>query len=136
MKHHIAKRTSNIFCFAFLSALIAFYFLDKLPLAILSFYGTMSIFAFVMYGWDKYAAIKGWGRIRERTLHVLSLFSGWPGAAMAQQSFRHKTKKAAFRRLYWLTVAINIGCLYWLYSQQQSLWFKTLLNVASKIGLT
>src|SRR5437763_629904 len=39
-----------------------------------------SVIAFVLYGIDKRRAIKNQPRISERTLHILSLLGGWPGA--------------------------------------------------------
>ncbi len=36
----------------------------------------VNVITFLIYGWDKIAAIKGWWRIMEFTLHVLSLTGG------------------------------------------------------------
>lgn len=47
-------------------------------------------------------------RIRERTLHLLSIAGGWPGALIGQQWLRHKSVKASFRRVFWLTVLLNV----------------------------
>ena len=43
------------------------------------------------------------------TLHGLSLIGGWPGALIAQQVLRHKSRKEEFRFVFWLTVVINVG---------------------------
>ena len=134
MPHLLRKSISNIIILGFLSALFIIYGLDKLPMAVLFLYSGMSALAFILYGWDKVAAMKGWRRIRERTLHMVALLSGWPGAAVAQQIFRHKTKKAKFRRLYWLTALINIACFYWVYSQQGAVWFKTMKNTVLQLN--
>ena len=32
----------------------------------------------------------------ERTLHLLALLGGWPGAILARRRFRHKTMKVPF----------------------------------------
>lgn len=74
-------------------------------------YAALTLVTFVLYGWDKRAAIKGNWRIRERTLHWWALFGGWPGAWLAQRWFRHKSQKQSFRRLFWLTVAGNLVML-------------------------
>ncbi|MDE8602709.1 DUF1294 domain-containing protein [Marinomonas sp. RSW2] len=77
-------------------------------LALLAFCGLLSLISFCLYGLDKSAAKRGKQRIRESTLHFLSLFGGWPGAMLGQKMFRHKTKKRRFRVIFWLTVLLNI----------------------------
>lgn len=74
-------------------------------------YGVMSVVAFAAYGLDKLAARKGWNRVSESTLLTLGLLCGWPGALVAQQLFRHKTRKRAFRRPFWGTVVLNVVAL-------------------------
>ncbi|WP_245951468.1 DUF1294 domain-containing protein [Paracidovorax anthurii] len=76
----------------------------------------MSVWAFLAYGADKWAAGRGGWRISERTLHLLALAGGWPGALLAQQMLRHKSSKVAFRRVFWVTVALNVAGLAWLCS--------------------
>ena len=70
------------------------------------------------YRIDKQSAADRQGRISERTLHLLALCGGWPGAVLGQQLFRHKTKKVSFRLMLGLVVSLHfilIGCgLYWL----------------------
>jgi uncharacterized membrane protein YsdA (DUF1294 family) len=72
-------------------------------------YGLMSLFTFVTYAVDKSAARRGARRVPERTLHLLALLGGWPGALLAQQVLRHKTAKPAFRLVFWLTVPGNLA---------------------------
>lgn len=58
---------------------------------------------------------KGRWRMKESNLHLLSLFGGWPFAWFAQQTLRHKSRKAQFRMAYWVTVAAHFaGLLGWL----------------------
>ena len=45
------------------------------------------------------AQLGAW-RTQESTLHMLALTGGWPGAALAQQIFRHKSSKKTFRRVF------------------------------------
>lgn len=72
-------------------------------------YGVASLACFIGYGLDKRAAEnKGW-RISETILLLVGLVGGWPGAIVAQEVFRHKTKKVAFRTLFWMSVAINMA---------------------------
>ncbi|MBL4789798.1 MAG: DUF1294 domain-containing protein [Kordiimonadaceae bacterium] len=77
-------------------------------------YAGMSLFAFIAYAIDKSAAVNGRSRISERTLHLMSLIGGWPGALVAQRLIRHKTQKQPFRRFLWTTVVFNCGGLSWL----------------------
>ena len=64
--------------------------------------------AFVLYGIDKRRASKNLPRISEKTLHLLSILGGWPGAHLAQRLFRHKTLKVGFRFVFWLTVFVHL----------------------------
>jgi uncharacterized membrane protein YsdA (DUF1294 family)/cold shock CspA family protein len=68
---------------------------------------------FIIYGFDKLAAMNDRRRTGENTLHVMSLLGGWPGALVAQQLFRHKSKKAAFRSVFWITALLNCAVLVW-----------------------
>lgn len=78
---------------------------------LLAWYATVSVITYATYAWDKRAAIKKRQRVSEKTLHWLALVGGWPGAWCAQQQLRHKTQKTAFRRVYWVTVLLNIAVL-------------------------
>jgi uncharacterized membrane protein YsdA (DUF1294 family) len=51
---------------------------------------------------------------------------GWPGAAIAQQLLRHKSQKREFRKVFWLTVIINVVGLMWLYSSSGEQYIKML----------
>jgi uncharacterized membrane protein YsdA (DUF1294 family) len=57
----------------------------------------INLVTFAMFAWDKYSAIKGQWRIPEKTLLALALAGGSPGAIVAQQRLRHKTRKQPFR---------------------------------------
>ena len=74
-------------------------------------YSLLSILTFVVYGFDKLAARHGGKRVRERTLHLLALCGGWPGALAGQQLFRHKTRNRTFQVDFWLIVLLNIALL-------------------------
>lgn len=82
-----------------------------LPLWIPVLYLVMSVVGFAAYGVDKSAAKANRGRVSEQTLLTVGLLGGWPGALIAQQVFRHKTRKRTFRRMFWCTVLINIAVL-------------------------
>jgi uncharacterized membrane protein YsdA (DUF1294 family) len=84
-----------------------------LPLEVAAFYLAASVAAVIAYGIDKSAAQSGGWRTPERTLHVLALTGGWPGALIAQRVFRHKSRNPSFRFAFWATVAVNCGALAW-----------------------
>jgi uncharacterized membrane protein YsdA (DUF1294 family) len=79
-----------------------------LPLWIPALYLLLSLIAFAAYGLDKRAARRGGHRTSEQTLLTLGLLGGWPGALVAQQVFRHKTRKRSFRRSFWRSVVLNV----------------------------
>lgn len=95
----------------FVLALTAACVRGALPLAVLGFYAVASLLAFVMYLWDKISAESGKWRTPENTLHLFGLIGGWPGALLAQRRYRHKTRKLSFRRVFWMTVALNCVAL-------------------------
>ena len=78
-----------------------------LTIAAAALYGAASVFAFVVYAFDKRAARRGGQRIAERDLHLLALLGGWPGAWLAQQVMRHKTQKMRFRLIFFGMAVTN-----------------------------
>ena len=88
----------------------------NIPPLILAIYMIMSLLTFAIYADDKSAAQKGTWRTQESILHFLSLAGGWPGALIAQQTLRHKSKKESFRFVFWLTVFLNCGVFAWLFT--------------------
>ena len=87
-----------------------------LPMLVVWVYLALSLLSLLLYGKDKWAAGRRWRRTRERTLHLLAVAGGWPGALYAQQLFRHKSAKRSFRRMFWFTVLLNICALGYLLS--------------------
>lgn len=77
-------------------------------------YGLASVVCFIAYALDKRAAIRQLRRTPERTLLLLGLAGGWPGALLAQQWLRHKCSKPSFLAWFWLTVVANLAGLIWL----------------------
>jgi uncharacterized membrane protein YsdA (DUF1294 family) len=67
----------------------------------------LSLLTFLVYASDKRAARHQQRRVRERTLHLLALAGGWPGALLARRWLRHKSAKRSFSRVLWLTVLAN-----------------------------
>lgn len=85
-----------------------------IPPLLAGVYGVMSITCFAAYAIDKRAARTQAWRTPEKTLWLLGLLCGWPGAVLAQQWLRHKTSKASFQRVFWSTVALNLAGFAWL----------------------
>ena len=75
-------------------------------------YPLVSLFSFCQYWLDKQHAQKGRWRTPENSLHIAELLGGWPGALVAQQVFRHKTRKASFQLVFWAIVTLHQG--FWL----------------------
>ncbi len=101
----------------------------RIPLHVLALYMVVSLVTFVMYAVDKSAAKSGAWRTQESTLHLLSLVGGWPGALIAQQKMRHKTKKKSFRSVFLVTVLLNCGVFAWLFTPNGAATLKSLLGV-------
>ena len=79
-----------------------------MPPWVLGVYLVTSILSFIVYAVDKKAATSGGWRISESSLLALGIIGGWPGAIVGQQAFRHKTRKAGFRSVFWGTVILNV----------------------------
>ncbi|KFF34753.1 cold-shock protein [Pseudomonas aeruginosa VRFPA01] len=75
-------------------------------------YPLASLLAFALYWQDKRRAARGDWRTPEARLHLFELLGGWPGALIAQQVFRHKTRKISFQLLFWGIVLLHQ--LFWL----------------------
>ena len=99
---------------AFLTIVAGLVATGQIPRQVLWLYCGMSVITYVLYAWDKAAAQSGGRRTAEKTLHMLALFGGWPGALCAQQVERHKSRKQSFLRVFWITVALNTSGLAYL----------------------
>ena len=72
-------------------------------------YGVVSVVAFLLYWGDKRKARSDAWRTPENVLHAVELAGGWPGALLAQQVFRHKTRKVSFQVVFWFVVLLHQG---------------------------
>lgn len=98
-----------------LLAIMAAMVTRKLPVVLALAYLLMSAVSFFAYGFDKMAARRtGYRRTPESTLHLFDLLGGWPGALIAQQQMRHKTMKAFFQKVFWISVVANLVVAGWL----------------------
>ncbi|MBA4013231.1 MAG: DUF1294 domain-containing protein [Phenylobacterium sp.] len=82
-------------------------------MAALGYLALANLVAFAAMGLDKSSARRGGRRIPERTLLTLAAIGGGPGAVLAQQTFRHKTRKQPFAGLlYAILIAQLAGAAY------------------------
>jgi uncharacterized membrane protein YsdA (DUF1294 family) len=112
--------------------LVASYSLGYTPLLLPYLYLFISLITYTVYYIDKAAAINGDWRISEKTLHFWSLLCGWPGAIIAQEQLRHKTKKADFRRVFWLTISLNAGVLAWFHTKDGMLLVRAGVSIVEQ----
>lgn len=102
--------------------------MGKIPFLVLPLYLLTSLVTFIIYAMDKSAAKSGAWRTKESSLHLLALAGGWPGAIVAQQKLRHKSKKQSFRIVFWLTVLLNIGAFIWWHTPAGANAFRVLIS--------
>ena len=78
--------------------------------------GCLSVVAFVLYAVDKNRARRRKWRIPEATLILIAALGGAPGAFLAMQMFRHKTKHVKFIILVPLFLTLHaVEAVYLLY---------------------
>jgi uncharacterized membrane protein YsdA (DUF1294 family) len=65
------------------------------------------IFSFVVYGYDKFKAVRGGYRVPENQLHLLALSGGFLGCALGMALFRHKIRKTPFKVIIFLAFLIH-----------------------------
>ena len=72
----------------------------------------INLISFIVFFVDKKKSIKNKWRIKENTLHLLSLIGGVYGSIAAMLLFRHKTKKSKFCIITAIALIINIFIAY------------------------
>lgn len=75
---------------------------------ILYYFLIISFITFIIFGIDKYKAIKNKWRIKERTLIMFSFLGGSFGAFLAMFVFRHKIRKPKFYILVPISLILHI----------------------------
>ena len=73
--------------------------------------GGLNLLTFLVFGWDKLAAIDGRSRVSERALLTLAALGGSLGALLARPVFRHKTRKQPFSAWLMLIVFVQVVLL-------------------------
>lgn len=67
----------------------------------------LNLLAIPVWGYDKFAAGRGWTRIPERMLHTVAAIGAVPASIACMHAFRHKTSKRFFWRLYLALAALH-----------------------------
>lgn len=102
----------SLLAVAFLAAVGAAVYVQKLAPTFLFLYLGASLLTFLLYWRDKSKANRYEWRIPEKTLHWFSLLGGWPGALLAQRQLHHKSRKQSFQRMFIVTVLLNLTLVY------------------------
>ena len=84
---------------------------QRMPAWVVPAWLGLNVWTFVVYWRDKWAAQRGQWRTPENSLHLWSLLGGWPGARIAQQILRHKSRKEAFQTTYWATLVVHVAAV-------------------------
>ncbi len=114
----MAENKAFVFTGLFLVVLVGLVIANRLPMVVLGVYLTASLLAIGAYFQDKHAAKRDAWRTPEKTLLLIGLFGGWPGALLAQRLFRHKSSKTSFQILFWGTVIVNCLAVAWFLTPQ------------------
>lgn len=125
--HHTGVN-SLVVAVGFLGVIAILVLFGKLPGVVFGIYLGISALTFIAYAFDKSAARNNRWRTKESTLHMLGLAGGWPGALVAQNVYRHKSKKQTFQVAFWFTVAVNCAALGWLLSSSGANVLLTILG--------
>ena len=80
---------------------------QRIGIWILMLVSVLSVVCYLVYWLDKRAAQLDQWRTRERSLHLLAVLGGWPGALIAQGRLRHKSRKLGFQVVFWISVMLN-----------------------------
>lgn len=95
-------------------------------------YPAFSVLAFLAYWRDKRSAERNDWRTPEQSLHLLELLGGWPGAFLAQQVFRHKTRKLSFQVVFWAIVVLHqVFWIDWLSGGRLLGWIGALMGLGT-----
>ena len=74
--------------------------------------GLTSLAAFLLFGYDKWQAGRGGGRVAESMLWFVSAFGGWPGGLLGMGVFRHKSAKASFQLKFVAALVVWLALLW------------------------
>jgi uncharacterized membrane protein YsdA (DUF1294 family) len=67
---------------------------------------------FLLFGWDKWRAVRGGWRVPELQLVLWGVVGGWLGGILGMFVFRHKISKSSFRLKYGFGLLILAGLVW------------------------
>ena len=73
---------------------------------------TINAVGFLLYILDKGLSLKGWLRVPESLLYLVTFLGATPAAIVAQQLFWHKTTKRSFQIIFWSIALVQIVMIY------------------------
>ncbi|SEP91927.1 DUF1294 domain-containing protein [Flavobacterium urocaniciphilum] len=73
---------------------------------------SINVVSFILFGFDKFLAIKNKSRIPEKELFTVSTIGGAIGGMFAILVFKHKISKASFMWKFMILFIINIIGIY------------------------
>ena len=73
---------------------------------------SINITTFIAYWADKRAAKNKQWRVSERDLHTLEFLGGWLGAYIAQKTFKHKTSKKSYLKMFKVMIIMEFIAIY------------------------
>ena len=126
-----SSASSNVMAAGFLLVVVGAVLVSAIPVPILLFYLVVSTATFGAYALDKSAAKRGAWRTSESTLHLLALVGGWPGALIAQNRLRHKSRKQPFRAIFWATVVMNCAAFIWLFTPEGAKAWQSIVSAVA-----
>jgi uncharacterized membrane protein YsdA (DUF1294 family) len=113
--NYLIKKILIILSLLFISIVWFVHFQWGVTILAPTYITAISAITFIMYAWDKHKAKQSVNkkvtRTSERTLHLLALCGGWPGALIAQQLLRHKSQKKRFITVLWVCILLNVVLL-------------------------
>jgi len=122
-----------MFSLLFLGALGYLTYIGILHPYLLYWYLGASLVAYAAYANDKSAAQSGRWRTKEATLQLIGLVGGWPGALIAQESLRHKSRKMSFQVVFAISVVLNGVALVWLHTADGQIFLRKLLSLIRQL---
>lgn len=81
---------------------------------LITYFIIINLITFAVFGIDKLKAVKDKWRIPEKVLFLLSIIGGSAGAILGMYTFRHKTKKPAFKFGIPAILIVQIVLLYFI----------------------